>query len=176
MTAQFREGIYIDDKIYGMASEPLENYLIENFNGKDDGTYPYLVEISTACWRGYIGTWKIENDQLFLQDISNQKEEELNIDQDGTILLMVKVNENEYKFIKDWRKVFFNNQQGDIKASWFTGRLIVEMGKMIEYVHMYYGSQYEKYMIIDIKNGDVVKKEILTNEEYNQARKKFKDF
>ena len=174
MTSQFREGIYIDGKIYGMQCEPLEKYLNENFNGKDDGTYPYLIEISTACWRGYIGTWKIENDQLFLLDISNQKEEELNIDQDGNILLMVKVNENEYKFIKDWRKVFFNDQQGDIKASWFTGRLIVEMGKMIEYLHTYYGSHYEKYMIIDIKDGDVLKKEMLTNEEYQQVRKKYK--
>lgn len=25
---------------------------------------------STACWRGYIGTWEIQNDQLYLVDIA----------------------------------------------------------------------------------------------------------
>lgn len=40
---------------------------------------------------------------------------------------------------------------------------------------MAYYSEYEKYMLIDIKEGNVMKKKILTNEEYQQARKNFND-
>jgi len=48
------------------------------------------------------------------------------------------------------------------------------MGKMIEYVHTYYGSHYEKYMIIDIENGDVKNQRIISNEEYLKERKNYR--
>ena len=48
------------------------------YNGKDyiietEPLYPYLkskqisfIALHTACWRGYMGDWLIENDKLYL--------------------------------------------------------------------------------------------------------------
>lgn len=43
-----------------------------------------------------------------------------------------------------------------ISAEWYTGTLRVPTGSMREYVHMGYGSTYERELYIDVRNGDVV--------------------
>lgn len=65
MTAQYREELTLDGDVYRMITEPLESYLNDHFNFKHDGIYPYILEYCTALWRGYIGVWLIEDDQLF---------------------------------------------------------------------------------------------------------------
>ena len=168
MTAQFREIITIEGEKYGMASEPLDPLIVREFSGHREGFpdgYPTLYPSCTACWRGYIGHWLIDDNQLWLVDVRGSNEVD-----DGKIY--VEVDQEQLKLL-DWRKTFFNYQQGNIKAVWFSGQLIVEMGELIKYVHMAYYSEYEKYMIIDIKDGDVVKQEILTNEEYRKNQNKF---
>ena len=167
MTAQFREKITIEGEKYGMASEPLDPLIVLEFSGHKDGFpdgYPTLYPSCTACWRGYIGHWLVDDHQLWLVDVRGSNEVD-----DGKIY--VEVDQEQLKLL-DWRKTFFNHQQGNIKAEWFSGQLVVEMGELIKYVHMAYYSEYEKYMIIDIKDGDVVKQEMLTNEEYQQYSKK----
>ena len=162
MTAQFRESIKIDGKEYGMASEPLESLIAKEFSGSKEGFpegYPVLAMTCTANWRGYIGYWVIEDNQLWLVDV---KSGDL---VDGDDNIYVEVAQNEFKRL-DWRKTLFNHQQGNIKADWFTGQLVIEMGELIEYVHMGYSSQYEKYTLIDIEKGNVISKKTLSGEEY----------
>ena len=161
MTAQFRESIKIDGKEYGMASEPLESLIAKEFSGGKEGFpegYPTLYPSCTACWRGYTGHWIIEDDQLWLEDMRGS-----DVDDDEKIY--VEVAHNELKLL-DWRKTLFNHQQGNIKADWFSGQLVIEMGELIEYVHMGYSSQYEKYMLIDIEKGNVISKKTISGEEY----------
>ncbi len=43
-----------------MTVEPLEQ-LFESI-----GKRPFMPENSSACWRGYVGRWKVKNDKLFL--------------------------------------------------------------------------------------------------------------
>jgi len=63
MTAQEREMLYYNGKTYWLATEPLKQLF--DLMGDDR---PVLVSGSTSCWRGYVGTWEIENDKLFLID------------------------------------------------------------------------------------------------------------
>ena len=170
MTAQFREILTFEGKKYGIVTEPLDPLIIKEFNGQKEGFpdgYPTLYPSCTACWRGYIGHWLIDDNQLWLVDVRGSNEVD-----DGKIY--VEVAQDQLKLL-NWRKTFFNYQQGNIKAEWFSGQIVVEMGELVKYVHMAYYSEYEKYMIIDIKDGDVVKQEMLTNEEYQQVRKNFND-
>ena len=41
------------------------------------------------------------------------------------------------------------------------------MGELIKYVHMAYYSEYEKYMLIDIKEGNVIGKSIVSEKPDN---------
>ena len=56
MTAQIREKLRYNGKIYHLAAEPLHPYLIEH--------KIKFVSSSTACWRGYVGSWLIEDNHL----------------------------------------------------------------------------------------------------------------
>lgn len=63
MTAQIGEKLYYDGIKYSMAAEPLDQYL-EN-NKIEQEKYSRC----SACWRGYLGTWKIQDDKLYLIEL-----------------------------------------------------------------------------------------------------------
>ena len=67
MTAQAREKIYINGIEEQMAAEPLEPFLKKNQHLRFEPPH-------TACWRGYFGTWKLENDRLYLIDFNGNLE------------------------------------------------------------------------------------------------------
>ncbi len=56
--------------------------------------------------------------------------------------------------------VFFPGAQGPVYASWYTGRLIVPLGKRTQYVHMGYESEYEKYMVFVVEAGRILSREV----------------
>ena len=56
MTAQCRERLIYNGEEYYLATEPLAPYLVSH---KIRFTAPH-----TACWRGYIGSWLIEDNKL----------------------------------------------------------------------------------------------------------------
>lgn len=47
-------------------------------------------------------------------------------------------------------------EDGRVFAFWFTGNLTVPKGKLVEYVHMGYGSIYEKTLVLSIENGILI--------------------
>lgn len=61
MTAQCRERLIYNGEEYYLATEPLASYLI-----KYDIRF---IAPHTACWRGYIGSWLIEDNKLYLVDL-----------------------------------------------------------------------------------------------------------
>lgn len=116
-----------------MATEPLEPYIETNniqFNPES---------ICSACWRGYIGTWSIEDGRLYLIDIET--------DDNGKKVGL------EYLF-PNQEKVF---------ADWFTGVLRVPYGKLLEYVHQGYASLYEKELFLEISKGVLVNERKIDN-------------
>ena len=121
-----------------MASEPFGDYL-ETLEGA-----PTFSPPDTACWRGYYGKWKIEDNKLYLTGLEG----------------FISTPDNQYKeidlnyFFPDQKKVF---------AEWFTGEIRIPMGEMIEYIHMGYHSKYERDLIIRIENGLVISKNEIKN-------------
>lgn len=55
MTDQIKEKIIINGEQYSMVTEPLLPYL-KALNNKVKFQYE-----TTACWRGYLGTWELKN-------------------------------------------------------------------------------------------------------------------
>ncbi len=128
MTAQMHEIIIYEGEEHGMASEPLEPYL-ESLKEK-----PLIESTSTACWRGYVGTWEVKDKKLYLIDlqVSTGGEEEEGMD-------------------------YIFPGQKEVFAQWFSGSVRIPYGKLLKYIHMDYESIYEKDLYLDFEDG------ILTN-------------
>lgn len=108
-----------------------------------------LIQTSTACWRGYVGTWEIRNEELFLTKLeSNYKQDEF------PEVLGQKV---------DFADFLPKASQLPLKATWFTGTLRVPMGEMIQYVHMGFGSIYEQTKFIEVKKGRITSRRVVNN-------------
>lgn len=67
MTAQVHEKLVLDDRLCGMSCCPglPEGHPRIVASHTRDETCPDIV-YSTACWRGYIGTWAIVGERFFL--------------------------------------------------------------------------------------------------------------
>jgi len=138
MTAQIHEKLIIDGKAYTMAFcpplPPDSSEIVEvesSIVRKDvkDQKLPRTI-FSTACWRGYIGTWEIKDKKLYLNEIVGR-----------------------------YRKL--GNQP--LFADWFSGVLRIPSGKIIQHVHMGFGSVFEKELHIKIEKGIAIKQREIDN-------------
>lgn len=129
MTAQAGEVLYIKKKKYAMFTEPLNSYFAL---AKID---PGFEMPHTACWRGYIGTWRITGNRLFLVGLEGYQADGGHADV----------------------RAIFPDTEGPVLAGWYTGELRCPLGEMLHYVHMGYGSTYEKDLLIEISSGYVKK-------------------
>jgi hypothetical protein len=97
---------------------------------------------STACWRGYKAEWEIINKELYLVGIYS------------CCFYEDKIKANLIDLFGSKCK------QGKVKADWVTGKMLSPQGKLLYYVHMGYGSLYEKEVVYEFENGQL--KDIIT--------------
>ena len=138
MTAQVSEVLLYEGEELSLCNEPLELY-IEKIPMKVRFEAPH-----TALWRGYVGTWAIEADRLYLKSI------------DATIQ-----GESGYEEI-GMDRVFPDHPEG-LFAHWFTGELRCPQGALIKYVHGGFGSVYEKDLFFKVKKGVVIDRRVVVN-------------
>ena len=142
MTAQIGEKIIYNGDEYHIATEPLNPYL-EKHNIEFKAYW-------TACWRGYYGSWEIEDDKLYLIDLRAN----------------LPINDKETKEVGiDY---LFPGQE-KVFADWFTGEIRITYGKILKYVHMAYESIYEKEMFLKIENGRLVGRRDIENDENTKS-------
>lgn len=127
MTAQIGEKLQYQGRQVRMCSEPLADYfaLAES--------WPDFAYNSTALWRGYVGTWEIRDDRLYLIAL-------LGLLSDGSETTLATI---------------FPDFPDRVFAHWYSGTLRIPEGKQLKYVHMGYGSTYERDFFIDIDKGVV---------------------
>jgi hypothetical protein len=134
MTAQRADIIIIDGKEYPLFTNPLEDYWTEE-NPKPPIGWPM-----TSCWRGYIATWEIIDNSLYLIGIIIRTP-------DGDAGL-------EYAF---------PNTTGKIKATWYLGELRIPQGECLHYEHGGYESVYASDWLIRIEKGTVISQKYKAN-------------
>ncbi|MEY2652318.1 MAG: hypothetical protein RLZZ321_1411 [Bacteroidota bacterium] len=151
-TAQFPDKINYNGKEYNLNSNPLEVYFEKNPNKR-----PKSEVRSSALWRGYVATFEIIDNQLFLKDIEIQYRDTTS---KGS-------NNSNWKSVLN--EVF--DDQKNIQVDWYTGLLVLPQGKVVNYVHMGYGSTYQHYTILELNKG------VLTQEKQfkSKAYEKFKE-
>ena len=149
MTAQIPENLLYQGAQLKLCVEPLELYF------QQQGSRPTLPPKSSACWRGYIGSWEIREGKLYLVSITIGKgrpwgevmgAEELE--------LWEAIDEASGEQVTP--ETLFPGESLPIFARWFSGILRCAKGDVIDYVHAGYESTFQHEFLIELVNGVVV--------------------
>ena len=142
MTAQFSEILFHRGEKLTLCSVPLGPFL------ENAGSSLKLKVTSSALWRGYVGTWVIESDRLYLKALQGHTPVG---DWDDGVVKAVGLE-----------AVFPCFPQG-VFAHWFTGELRCPSGALLKYVHGGFGSTYEKDVFIRVRRGVVLDERTVVN-------------
>ena len=151
-TAQIPDKVIYNGKEYMLHNNPLESYF-EKYPDKR----PKVEVWSNALYRGYIATFEIKGGQLYLKDIE----------------ILSSYKRKEWKTV---RKEVFPKQKS-VKIDWMTGILVLPSGKLLNYVDMGYASTFERYTLLEINGGKLVKEKVFEHDDCEKFKEKqFKVF
>ena len=145
-TSQAPDKIIYKEQEYSLNTNPLESFFEKNPKLRPESRI-----MSTALWRGYIATFEIRDNQLFVKDIVVMDEDTTTSSQKTTCRSV-------------FNQVFPNQKQ--IKVDWLTGLLVIPNGKLVNYVHMGYASTYENYILLEIDKGNLSQEKSMKRKEY----------
>lgn len=171
-TAQAPDVLLIDGKPASLHTNPLNEWLRTH-----PDSLPRSEVQSTGNWRGYIATWEVDKGKLWLRKVeitvqegTRPRESTEVVERNGKFEQGETRITQEPNFVqRDVMAGMFPDTR-DVVASWFSGTLIVPRGDLVEYVHMGYGSTYEGYTIVWIRNGEVSRRLDLDAEQFREFR------
>ena len=164
--AQIPDMIIFNGKEYLLHNNPLEIYFEENPEKR-----PKVEIWSNALYKGYMATFEIKTDQLYLKDI-----EILSANKRKRWFLNDLRSLSEVDMWKSVQKKVFPKQK-EVKIDWMTGLLVLPSGKLIEYVDTGYDSTFEYYTILEINGGNLVNELHFENHEFEKFKEKqFQEF
>lgn len=120
-------------------------------------------------WRGYVATWRL----------------------DGERLMLVKIEQEHWKEpppadrekLRNWRSErvmrevpidsVLREKILPVFAEWYSGRLRIPQGEMLDYVHMGYDSRFERDTFLEFKNGVLVSRVDIDNTGRNLYRTEY---
>ena len=146
-TGQQPDILIYKGKSYDLFANPLEDCFKGPRSRPSFQVKPNVI--STGNWRGYVATWTIEDGFLYLLKIDAW------ICRDWDDKRCKKVD----------LKNFFGGRyiKGRVRADWFSGDLRMPDGELLQYVHMGYGSVYERELFFAVELGKVVKESLVDN-------------
>lgn len=131
---------------YDLGKFYLESYFEKN---PDKKNFIKSEFISTALWRGYVATFEIDNNQLFLTDLEVETHDE----------------DHRLAMKSIFSEVFPDSKR--VKLDYFNGVLWGGANKQ----QKLYSLDYDNYCIFEIKDGNIVKEKQLIAKEYKQFKK-----
>jgi hypothetical protein len=152
-TAQAPDILEMNGRTYSIYTNPLTPFLLAN-----PGRLPEPEVMSTGLWRGYIATWSVRKNRLYLKDVRMPTAASSDAD----------ASESEH--YRSAMVPLFGDS-APRAATWFTGHLIVPTGEMVNYVHMGYGSTYSSYIVITAIEGAIQSQRELNAEEFEKFRR-----
>src|SRR5918993_5095003 len=142
--------------IYNGETRPLFSNPLEDYYSHKQRRPTFMIQPhtnSSGVWRGYIATWKIIDGRLYLSKIDSWFCEFYSRSRPNKGCRRVTLRE------------LFGERvvKGRVFASWVSDRLQVPDGKELQYVHMGYGTIYERDIFLEVKAGKILKQEIVDN-------------
>lgn len=146
-TAQMSDRIIYKGKEYILRNNPLEEYF-EKYPEKQ----PRGGVVSSALWRGYVATFEVRNDMLYLKDIE--------------VMYQDTTSKESYNY--KWRSVLKEvvSDGKELAIDWMTALLEMPYGEKVEDGHIYYIPQYQNIMLLEVQNGIVKREKSFGYSEY----------
>ncbi|KGE16075.1 hypothetical protein [Sphingobacterium deserti] len=144
MTAQTSESfIYKGKRLVGLCSEPLRSYLDKNGIEWQGGC--------SACWRGYEGSWKVDDDgRLYLYNLQG-------------VHLIIKSDKRAISFNHEIDVSTLFPNKNHVFAEWYSGE--VKLVEKIIFEHGdYYHDNYPKIYTLTFENGILIKENLMVNQ------------
>ena len=136
MTAQSPERIILDGRPYALYASPLYRLLASRRMDLDN---PFGR--STACYRGYCGTWQVIDGRLHLMHVNTMWPDEGPLPEDLRRKLLRAVPAKGFP----------------VFAHWFNGVLRIQIGRRLIYSHHGWSSWFERERVMTIKGGMLVR-------------------
>jgi hypothetical protein len=137
MTAQISERLVVDGVAMRMGTEPLAEWLSRRKNRS-----LRFKRKSTACSRGYVGSWAVSEGHLYLVHIAGELA-------DGSIVTL---------------ETLFPGSVQKVLASWFSGMIDCPEGRMISYRHYGHASVHERSLCLRFHQGVLVDRRSIVND------------
>ena len=141
-----------DILIYNGKEYRLLNYLMETYFDKNPNMRPKIEQCSTGLYRGYIATFEIKDNQLFLKDF---------------VIMDDKKDENG-KWKTGWKSIInevFPNQEY-IKVNWIIGLIEVVSGEKNDWIKHSFDFDFDYYIVFEIDEGNLNKEKWFERKEY----------
>jgi hypothetical protein len=149
-TAQEPDRLLLDGKQESLHTNPLSAWLEQH-----PQALAGVTSRSSANWRGYVATWEVLGDELLLRRVDVASD--LGPDDDE-------------ERVEDIAPKLFPGTD-PIVATWYSGALVVPRGELVNYVHMGYGSDYERYVVLVVREGKVTARRDLDQKQFRDFRK-----
>lgn len=147
MAAQVPDKILLEDELKDLYTNPLEQYWILHRKKR-----PVFCSCD-GCRRGYVATWAIQNQELFLKSINGEARK-------TTLFFGSKLIPYSLK------NLFPLAGQKPVKAVWYSGKLRIPIGNMSRFEDNDYDSRFEQDLIITVEQGNVIRTVTLNNAEH----------
>ena len=135
MTAQMGGVLLYNGEKHHMTSLPFSDYLKTR---KD----VILFQYHTANYRGYFGKWEVRDNKLYLIDLDANVAGTKGVELD-----------------------YFFPGQTEVFADWFCGEIELQLGEILEYVHLGFDSVFEKEIHLCFENGILISESVVDNRE-----------
>ncbi len=117
--------------------QPLESW----FEQQDNRPAFYVPH--TALWRGYVGTWELDGNRLYLTELEGMLE-------NGQVINLQTV---------------FPNAKDRVFADWYSGTFRLPQGDLQNAICIGYSSVYEGFLVLDIEAGNIVRSHFEVNDD-----------
>lgn len=135
MTTQFPESIILDGQHHDLHGDPLGQFFFLS------GKTPDIDINCTGLWRGYVGTWEVVDERLYLVDLQGSM-------LDGSKLTLGTI---------------FSDYPNRVFAHWYSGELHIPQGRLIERVRAGFGGVYEREIVLVARRGIVSSRRTVIN-------------
>lgn len=135
MAAQVPDRIIFNQEYLNLFTNPLEAYWMVSGLGR-----PRFIP-SEDCRRGYVATWEIKDNQLFLREVEGRIRRSFALWGKRVVA---------YSLGK-----LFGKKRSGVKADWFSGKLRIPLGNMTLFDDNGYNSRFEKEVIITVTEGNL---------------------
>ena len=140
MTSQTKEKLIFNGETVGIETLPLASYL----SMLEDK--PRFFFMGSNCWRGYVGTWRLIEDKLYLVHLKGYAH-----------------NDNKEYWAVDMNFLFPHQKQ--VFAEWFTGEIIITQGAGYSPDFLSAEPTYERELILMFEKGYFIGKRTVDNHE-----------